>query len=149
MRRFKKMFKRTEPADPFAVFARTYGIKNPKDAPPPRAEPDEPQPDEPQPEAPGTTRARTYDTQIPQDAPPPRAEPNDPQPVELGPTRAHQVLGVPLGASWQEVSQAYRRLALMHHPDRVAGMGLGTRGYSEERMKEINAAYDELRRSGA
>jgi DnaJ-domain-containing protein 1 len=135
MRRFKKMFKRTEPADPFAVFARTYGIKNPKDAPPPRAEPDEPQPDEPQPEAP--------------DAPPPRAEPNEPQPVELGPTRAHQVLGVPLGASWQEVSQAYRRLALMHHPDRVAGMGLRARGYSEERMKEINAAYDELRRSGA
>jgi DnaJ-class molecular chaperone len=113
MRRFKKMFKRTEPADPFAVFARTYGIKNPKDAPPPRA------------------------------------EPNEPQPVELGPTRAHQVLGVPLGASWQEVSQAYRRLALMHHPDRVAGMGLRARGYSEERMKEINAAYDELRRSGA
>ena len=112
------MFKRTEPADPFAVFARTYGIKNPKDAPPPRAEPDEPQPDEP-------------------------------QLVELGTRRAHQVLGVPLGASWQEVSQAYRKLALLHHPDRVAGMGLGARGYSEERMKEINAAYDELRRSGA
>jgi DnaJ-domain-containing protein 1 len=111
--RFKRLFKRTDPADPFAVFAQTYGIR------------------------------------IPQDAPPPKAEPDQPQPVELGPTRAHQVLGVPLGASWQEVSQAYRKLALEHHPDRVAGMSLEDREYSEERMKEINAAYDELRRLGA
>jgi DnaJ-domain-containing protein 1 len=111
--RFKRLFKRTDPADPFAAFAQTYGIR------------------------------------IPQDAPPPKAEPDQPQPVELGPTRAHQVLGVPLGASWQEVSQAYRKLALEHHPDRVAGMSLEDREYSEERMKEINAAYDELRRLGA
>ena len=123
MRQFKRLFKRTEPADPFAVFAQTYGIRIPRDAPPPEAEPDE-----------GT--------------PPPKAEPEEPQAVELGPTRAHQVLGVPFGASWQEVSQAYRRLALMHHPDRVAGMGLEARRYSEEWMKEINAAYDELRRRG-
>ena len=107
------MFKRTEPADPFAVFAQTYGIS------------------------------------VPHDAPPPRAEPDEPQPVKLGPTQAHQVLGVPLGASWQEVSQAYRKLALMHHPDRVAGMGFEARQYSEEKMKEINAAYSELRRRGA
>jgi DnaJ-class molecular chaperone len=113
MRRFKRLFKRTEPADSFAVFAQTYGIK------------------------------------IPRDTPPPRAEPDEPQPVEVGPTRAHQVLGVPLGASWQEVSQAYRKLALMRHPDSVAGMGLEAREYSRERMIEINAAYDELRRSGA
>jgi DnaJ-domain-containing protein 1 len=121
--RFKRLFKRTEPADPFAVFAQTYGIKIPHDTPPPKTEPDEPQPDEPQ--------------------------PDEPQPDEPGPTRAHQVLGVPLGASWQEVSQAHRKLALMHHPDRVAGMGPEAREYSEERMKEINAAYDELRPLGA
>ena len=111
--RFKRLFKRTDPADPFAVFAQTYGIKTP------------------------------------QDTPPPKAEPEEPQPLELGPTRAHQVLGVPLGASRQEVSQAYKRLALMHHPDRVAGMGFQARQYSEEKMKEINAAYSELRRRGA
>lgn len=107
------MFKRAEPADPFAVFAQTYHIR------------------------------------IPQDAPPPKAEPEEPQPVDLGLTRSHQVLGVPLGASRQEVSQAYKKLAFMHHPDRVAGMGFEAREYSEERMKEINAAYAELRRRGA
>ena len=111
--RFKRLFKKAETADPFAVFAQTYGIR------------------------------------IPQDDPPPKAEPDEPQPVELGPTRAHQVLGVRLGASWQEVGRAYRNLALMHHPDRVAGMDPEAREYSEERMKEINAAYDELRRRGA
>jgi DnaJ-class molecular chaperone len=56
---------------------------------------------------------------------------------------------VPLGTSRQEVSQAYKKLAFMHHPDRVAGMGPEAREYSEERMKEINAAYSELRRRGA
>jgi DnaJ-domain-containing protein 1 len=118
--RFKKLFKRPKPADPFAVFSETYGIRTPKDTPPPKA-----------------------------DTPPPKAEPEEPQPVELGMTRSHQVLGVPLGASRQEVSQAYKKLAFMHHPDRVAGMGPEAREYSEERMKEINAAYAELRRRGA
>ena len=65
----------------------------------------------------------------------PKAEPEEPQPIELGPTRSHQLLVVPLGASRQEVSQAYRKLAFMHHPDRVAGIGLEAWEYSEERMK--------------
>jgi DnaJ-domain-containing protein 1 len=69
----------------------------------------------------------------------PKAEPEEPQPIELNPTRSHQVLGVPLGASRQEVSQAYKKLAFMHHPDRVAGMGPEAREYSEEWMKALIA----------
>ena len=126
--RFKRLFKRTDPADPFAVFAQTYGIRIPHDTPPPKAEPVEPQP---------------------HDASPPKVEPAEPQPVEPGPIGAHQVLGVPLGALGHEVSQAHRKLALMHHPDKMASMGPEAEEYSEERMKEINAAYDELRRRGA
>jgi DnaJ-domain-containing protein 1 len=56
----------------------------------------------------------------------------------MEPEEAHVVLGVGLGASQEEISAAYRRLARIHHPD-VAG--------DEERMKVINAAYRELRRS--
>jgi DnaJ-domain-containing protein 1 len=131
--RFKRLFKKSEPADPFAVFAQTYGIRIPQDDQPPEAEPEV----EPEAEPKAEPEAE------------PEAEPDDePQPVELGPTRAHQVLGVRLGASWQEVGRAYRNLALVHHPDRVAGMDPESREYSEERMKEINAAYDELRRRG-
>src|SRR5215204_1635724 len=70
-------------------------------------------------------------------------------PLEVGLTRSHRILGVPLGASRKELSQAYKKLALMHHPDRVSGKGIEAREYSEERMKEINAAYSELRRRGA
>ena len=93
--------------------------------------------------------SEAHGIRTPRDTPPPKAEPDEPQPLELGPTRAHQVLGVPLGASRQEVSLAYKKLAFMHHPDRVAGMGAEAREHSEERMKEINAAYSELSRRGA
>jgi DnaJ-domain-containing protein 1 len=108
----------------------------------------------PKPADPFAVFAETYHIRIPKDTPPPKAEPDEPPPdepqsVELGPTRAHQLLGVPLGASRQEVSLAYKKLAFMHHPDRVAGMGPKAMEYSEERMKEINAAYSELRRRGA
>ena len=176
--RLKRLFKRTEPADPFAAFAQTYGIRIPHDTPPPKVEPVEPKPHEasppkaepaepqphdapppkaepvePKPVEPGPTRAqqvpRTYGIGIPHDAPPPKSKPVEPKPVEPGSMEAHQVLGVPLGALGHEVSQAHRKLALMHHPDKMASMGPEAEEYSEERMKEINAAYDELRRRGA
>ena len=151
--RLKRLFNRTEPADPFAAFAQTYGIRIPHDTPPPKSKPVEPQPVEPQPVEPqpheaSPPKAEPAEPQ-PHDAPPPKAEPAEPQPVEPGSMGAHQVLGVPLGALGHEVSQAHRKLALMHHPDKMASMGPEAEEYSEERMKEINAAYDELRRRGA
>ena len=48
----------------------------------------------------------------------------------------HAVLGVPTTASPDEIAATYRRLAKEWHPDRGGG---------EERMAEINAAYDLLR----
>ena len=57
------------------------------------------------------------------------------------------VLGVPPGASSEEVAGAYRGLAKRWHPDRGGGRS------SERQMADINAAYDMLRaealRSGA
>ena len=49
------------------------------------------------------------------------------------------VLGVPPGASPEEVAAAYRRLAKRWHPDRAPDRG------AAGRMAEINAAYDLLR----
>jgi hypothetical protein len=49
------------------------------------------------------------------------------------------VLGVPPGASAEEVAAAYRRLAKRFHPDRSPEHG------ADRRMAEINAAYDLLR----
>jgi hypothetical protein len=50
------------------------------------------------------------------------------------------VLGVSPDASPQEVAEAYRRLARRWHPDRVGGHGV------QQRMAEVNTAYDAVRR---
>ena len=59
---------------------------------------------------------------------------------------ARRALGVAKGAGVEEISAAYRRLAQTHHPDKVANLEPEVREYSEQRMKEINAAYSELKR---
>ena len=59
---------------------------------------------------------------------------------------ARRALGVSNGAGAEEVSAAYRKLARTHHPDKVANLQPEVRKYSEQRMKEINAAYAEFKR---
>jgi hypothetical protein len=59
---------------------------------------------------------------------------------------ARRALGVSKGAGLEEISAAYRKLARTHHPDKVANLKPEVREYSEQRMKEINAAYSELKR---
>jgi hypothetical protein len=59
---------------------------------------------------------------------------------------ARRALGVSKGAGVEEISAAYRKLARTHHPDKVANLKPEVREYSEQRMKEINAAYSELKR---
>lgn len=57
----------------------------------------------------------------------------------------YEVLGVEQGASQEEISSAYRKLVQQYHPDRVADLGPELREVAEQRMKEINAAYQELK----
>ena len=59
---------------------------------------------------------------------------------------ARKALGVSKGAGAQEISAAYKKLARTHHPDKVANLEPEVREYSEQRMKEINAAYAEFKR---
>jgi hypothetical protein len=56
----------------------------------------------------------------------------------------YQVLGVARGASDAEIRQAYLRLAHLHHPDHHLGSGDAARTASEQRMREINAAWGVL-----
>jgi hypothetical protein len=52
----------------------------------------------------------------------------------------HAVLGLDESASLDEAARAYRELAKRHHPDRAGRE-------SEERMAELNVAYEMLRAS--
>ncbi len=58
---------------------------------------------------------------------------------------ALEILGVDDGASMREITAAYRKLALTYHPDKVANLPAEVREYADSKMKEINAAYAELK----
>lgn len=58
---------------------------------------------------------------------------------------ALMTLGVTDGASAGEINAAYKEMARIYHPDKVANQSLEVREYAEQRMKEINAAYTQLK----
>lgn len=68
---------------------------------------------------------------------------------EFNPDDPYVVLGVPASANWDQIVSAHRRLAKLHHPDRLLDAAPDDREKSEERMAEINLAYAELRRRRA
>ena len=57
---------------------------------------------------------------------------------------AYRVLGVSPQATDEELKKAYRRLALEHHPDRVAKLGDDVRRAAEKKFQEINAAKERV-----
>ena len=56
----------------------------------------------------------------------------------------YQVLGVSENASDEEIKKAYRELARKYHPDNYHDNPLAD--LAQEKMKEINAAYEEINR---
>lgn len=58
--------------------------------------------------------------------------------------QAYKVLEVEPTATNDEVRAAYRRLALKHHPDRVATLGEDIRKAAEEKFQKINNAKEQI-----
>ena len=61
----------------------------------------------------------------------------------------YEILGVSENASDEEIKAAYRKLAKKYHPDNYADSPLAD--VAEQKMKEINEAYDtinQLRQKG-
>ncbi len=57
---------------------------------------------------------------------------------------AYKVLEINPSATDDEVKAAYRRLALKHHPDRVAALGEDVRRAAEEKFQQINNAKERI-----
>jgi DnaJ-domain-containing protein 1 len=58
----------------------------------------------------------------------------------------YKILDIATNASWDEISVAYKKMAQMYHPDKVAGLAPEYQEIAEKRMKILNAAYEQLRR---
>lgn len=67
-----------------------------------------------------------------------------PKPTSKGDPYA--VLGVSSAASEAEIEQAYRRMISEYHPDRVSNAAKEIRALAEKRAREINSAYEEIKR---
>lgn len=73
---------------------------------------------------------------------PPAAKPS-PSPL----AHAYAVLGVTSAATMEQVRRAFRERALQYHPDKVAHMAPEFRSVAETKMKEINDAYERIKRA--
>lgn len=62
------------------------------------------------------------------------------------PKTPHEILGVTPGASQEEIKAAFKRLAGKYHPDKVAHLGDEFKVLAEDKFKEIQAAYQQLRK---
>ncbi|MDF1614790.1 DnaJ domain-containing protein [Desulfurivibrio dismutans] len=60
--------------------------------------------------------------------------------------RYYQALGLEPGADFEQVKSAYRNLSKQYHPDKVNHLGEEFKKVAEEKMKEINEAYQYLKK---
>ncbi|MFA6676392.1 MAG: DnaJ domain-containing protein [Bacteroidales bacterium] len=59
---------------------------------------------------------------------------------------AYKILGISSDASDEEVKKAYKKMAIKHHPDKVASLGPDIRKAAEEKFKTIAKAYEDIKK---
>lgn len=56
----------------------------------------------------------------------------------------YQILGIEPSATDEEVRKAYRKMAVLYHPDKVATLGEDVQKAAEEKFKAISQAYEAI-----
>lgn len=59
---------------------------------------------------------------------------------------AYKILEITPQATDEEVRKAYKRMAVKHHPDKVHHLGEDVQKAANEKFKEVNAAYDQIKK---
>ena len=59
----------------------------------------------------------------------------------------YKILGVTANASNEEIKKAYRKMAIAHHPDKVASMGEEYQKGAKEKFLKIQEAYENIKKS--
>ena len=67
--------------------------------------------------------------------------------VDVTLQEAYRTLGIASTATDDEVRQAYRKLALRYHPDRVEAQGEAAREEAEKKFREVTEARDIIMRA--
>ncbi len=68
------------------------------------------------------------------------------RPGEMSDEECCRILEVPLDAGAGKIKEAYKRLVAQYHPDKVASLGIELQKLAANKTREINEAYQTLRR---
>lgn len=77
---------------------------------------------------------------------PKRCAPDEAETFRTGEFDPYEVLKVPRDATQEEIHKAWVELAAQYHPDKAAHLGPDLQALAEKRFKEIQRAYDILKR---
>jgi DnaJ like chaperone protein len=57
----------------------------------------------------------------------------------------YKILEIVPSVSDAEVKEAYRRMAIKYHPDKIGHLGIAVKQVAQEKFKKVQDAYDEIK----